>query len=205
MTLDAKTAVQRFFDVIDEPVGIEDPAKPKTISEPKGKLEFKNVHFRYLDSPASQTDLINGVNLVIEPGESVALIGVTGSGKTTLTALTSRLYDVTSGSIEVDGVDIRELTRSELRSHVAMAFEDATLFSASVRDNILLGREHANEQELEEAIGTYEIELHSINSDVNALEDKKTEINNYYGEMNKKATEYTPTQVDSFFKARYLY
>jgi ATP-binding cassette subfamily B protein len=152
MTLDAKTAVQRFFDVIDEPVGIEDPAKPKTISEPKGKLEFKNVHFRYLDSPASQPDLINGVNLVIEPGESVALIGVTGSGKTTLTALTSRLYDVTSGSIEVDGVDIRELTRSELRSHVAMAFEDATLFSASVRDNILLGREHANEQELEEAI-----------------------------------------------------
>jgi ATP-binding cassette subfamily B protein len=152
MTLDAKTAVQRFFDVIDEPVGIEDPAKPKTISEPKGKLEFKNVHFRYLDSPASQPDLINGVNLVIEPGESVALIGVTGSGKTTLTALTSRLYDVTSGSIEVDGVDIRELTRSELRSHVAMAFEDATLFSASVRDNILLGREHANEQGLEEAI-----------------------------------------------------
>ena len=61
------------------------------------------------------------------------------------------------------------------------------------------------QQELEEAIGTYEIELHSINSDVNALEDKKTEINNYYGEMNKKATEYTPTQVDSFFKARYFY
>jgi hypothetical protein len=61
------------------------------------------------------------------------------------------------------------------------------------------------QQELEEAIGTYEIELHSIDSDVNALEDKKTEINNYYGEMSKKATDYTPTQVDSFFKARYLY
>lgn len=152
MTLDAKTAVQRFFEVIDEPVGIEDPANPKTIREPKGRLEFKDVHFRYPDSPANQPDIVNGVNLVLEPGESVALIGITGCGKTTLTALTSRLYDVTSGVIEIDGVDIKDLTRTELRSHVAMAFEDATLFSASVRDNILLGREQSTEDELREAI-----------------------------------------------------
>lgn len=152
MTLDAKTAVQRFFEVIDEPVGIEDPKSPKTIKDPKGKLEFKEVHFRYPDSPSDQPDLINGVNLLLEPGQSVALIGITGCGKTTLTALTSRLYDVTSGVIEIDGVDIQELTRNELRSHVAMAFEDATLFSASVRDNILLGREESTEEELREAI-----------------------------------------------------
>jgi ATP-binding cassette, subfamily B, bacterial len=152
MTLDAKTAVQRYFEVIDEPVHIEDPANPKTISSPKGKLEFKDVHFRYPDSPKSQPDLINGVNLTLQPGESVALIGITGCGKTTLTALTSRLYDVSSGSVLVDGIDIRDLTRNELRTHVAMAFEDATLFSASVRDNILLGREQASEQELKEAI-----------------------------------------------------
>jgi len=152
MTLDAKTAVQRFFEVIDEPVGIEDPATPKTIKDPKGRLEFKDVHFRYPDSPANQPDIVNGVNLVLEPGESVALIGITGCGKTTLTALTSRLYDVTSGVIEIDGVDIKDLTRTELRSHVAMAFEDATLFSASVRDNILLGREQSTEEELREAI-----------------------------------------------------
>ena len=152
MTLDAKTAVQRFFEVIDEPVAIEDPVNPKSIREPKGKLEFKNVHFRYPDSPADQPDIVNGVNLVLEPGESVALIGITGCGKTTLTALTSRLYDVTSGVIEIDGVDIKDLTRTELRSHVAMAFEDATLFSASVRENILLGREESTEDELKEAI-----------------------------------------------------
>ena len=152
MTLDAKTAVQRFFEVIDEPVGIEDPANPKTIKEPKGKLEFKDVHFRYPDSPKDQPDIVNGVNLVLEPGQSVALIGITGCGKTTLTALTSRLYDVSSGVIEIDGVDIKDLTRNELRSHVAMAFEDATLFSASVRDNILLGREQSTEDELNEAI-----------------------------------------------------
>jgi ATP-binding cassette subfamily B protein len=144
--------VQRFFEVIDEPVGIEDPANPKIIKEPKGRLEFKDVHFRYPDSPANQPDIVNGVNLVLEPGESVALIGITGCGKTTLTALTSRLYDVTSGVIEIDGVDIKDLTRTELRSHVAMAFEDATLFSASVRDNILLGREQSTEDELREAI-----------------------------------------------------
>ena len=152
MTLDAKTAVQRFFEVIDEPVGIEDPVSPKTIKDPKGRLEFKDVHFRYPDSPANQPDIVNGVNLVLEPGESVALIGITGCGKTTFTALTSRLYDVTSGVIEIDGVDIKDLTRFELRSHVAMAFEDATLFSASVRDNILLGREQSTEEELREAI-----------------------------------------------------
>ena len=152
MTLDAKTAVQRFFEVIDEPVGIEDPAKPKTIGELKGRLEFKDVHFRYPDSPANQQDIVNGVSLVLEPGESVALIGITGCGKTTLTALTSRLYDVTSGVIEIDGVDVKDLTRTELRSHVAMAFEDATLFSTSVRENILLGREQSTEEELREAI-----------------------------------------------------
>ena len=152
MTLDAKTAVQRFFEVIDEPVGIEDPTNPKTIKDPKGKLEFRDVHFRYPDAPQNQPDIVNGVNLVLEPGESVALIGITGCGKTTLTALTSRLYDVTSGVIEIDGVDIKDLTRNELRSHVAMAFEDATLFSASVRDNILLGRDQSTEEELNEAI-----------------------------------------------------
>jgi ATP-binding cassette subfamily B protein len=152
MTLDAKTAVQRFFEVIDEPVGIEDPANPKTIKEPLGKLEFKGVHFRYPDSPTDQPDIVNGVNLVLEPGESVALIGITGCGKTTLTALTSRLYDVSSGVVEIDGVNIKDLTRNELRSLVAMAFEDATLFSASVRDNILLGREESTEEELKEAI-----------------------------------------------------
>jgi ATP-binding cassette subfamily B protein len=95
---------------------------------------------------------LRGVDLVLEPGESVALIGITGCGKSTLTALTTRLYEVSSGSIELDGVDIRELTRLELRSHIAMAFEDATLFSASVRDNVLLGRPDSTEEELKEAL-----------------------------------------------------
>jgi ATP-binding cassette subfamily B protein len=152
MTLDAKTAVQRFFEVLDAPVEITDPESPKTIKDPRGRLVFKDVHFKYPDSPESAPDLLNGVNLVLEPGESVALIGITGCGKTTLTALASRLYEVSSGSVELDGIDVRDLTREELRTHVAMAFEDATLFSASVRDNVLLGRPDASEEELKTAL-----------------------------------------------------
>ena len=152
MTLDAKSAVQRFFEVIDTDVEITDPENPKTIKKSKGRLVFKNVHFRYSDAPESQPDLLNGVDLEIEPGESVALIGVTGCGKTSLTALATRLYEVTAGSIELDGVDIRDLTRDELRTHIAMAFEDATLFSSSVKDNVLLGRPNSTKKDLTQAL-----------------------------------------------------
>jgi ATP-binding cassette subfamily B protein len=117
-----------------------------------GKLSFNDVHFRYQDSPKQFADLVDGVNLTIEPGETMALVGLTGSGKSTITALSTRLYDVTGGTITLDGVDIRDLTREDLRSHIAMAFEDATLFSASVRENVLLGRPNGTEDDLAEAL-----------------------------------------------------
>jgi ATP-binding cassette subfamily B protein len=152
MTIDARSAVERFFEVIDTKVDISDPENPKTIAEPKGRLVFENVSFRYADAPAEQKDLIDGVNLEIEPGESVALIGITGSGKTSLTALATRLYEVTGGSVKLDGVDIRDLSREELRAHVAMAFEDSTLFSDTIRNNVLLGRPESTEEELAQAL-----------------------------------------------------
>ena len=152
MTFDTRTATDRFFEVMDEENTITDPAHPKTIAHPRGRLSFENVHFRYQDSPDFVADLIDGVTLELEPGETMALVGLTGSGKSTLTALTTRLYDVTGGTIRLDGVDIRDLTRSELRRHVAMAFEDATLFSATVRGNVLLGRPDASEADLAEAL-----------------------------------------------------
>lgn len=152
MTFDTRTAADRFFEVMDTPNDIVDPASPKTITDPKGRVVFDDVHFRYADSPAHVPDLIAGIDLAIEPGETMALVGLTGSGKSTLTALTTRLYDVTSGSISVDGVDVRDLTLNELRTHLAMAFEDATLFSASVRDNVLLGRPDATDADLAEAL-----------------------------------------------------
>ena len=140
MTFDARTATDRFFDVLDAPNAITDPEHPVTIDSPRGRLAFENVHFRYPDSPGRFPDLLDGVDLVLEPGETMALVGLTGSGKSTLTALTTRLYDVTAGQVTLDGVDVRHLGREELRRHLSMAFEDATLFSASVRDNVLLGR-----------------------------------------------------------------
>ncbi|WP_022885994.1 ABC transporter ATP-binding protein [Glaciibacter superstes] len=139
MTFDTRTATDRFFDILDTPNAITDPESPKTLTQPRGRLAFNHVHFRYHDSPERFPDLLDGVDLMLEPGETMALVGLTGSGKSTLTALTTRLYDVTSGSVTIDGIDVRDLTREELRGHLAMAFEDATLFSASVRDNVLLG------------------------------------------------------------------
>lgn len=140
-TLDARTATDRIFEVFDEPNTITDPDAPAAIDRPRGELVFENVHFRYADAAAHEPDLLDGIDLSLRPGETMALVGLTGSGKTTLTTLPARLYDVTQGRVTLDGVDVRDLTLSELRRHVGMAFEDATLFSQSVRDNVLLGRE----------------------------------------------------------------
>jgi ATP-binding cassette subfamily B protein len=98
------------------------------------------VHFRFADAPGGELDLLNGLNLALVPGETLALVGATGSGKTTLTTLPTRLYDVSSGSVELDGVDVRELPLEELRRRIGVAFEEPILFSASVRENVLLGR-----------------------------------------------------------------
>ncbi|MFZ7087441.1 ABC transporter ATP-binding protein [Curtobacterium sp. RRHDQ10] len=150
MTYDTRTAVDRYFEVMDAENTIEDPASPRTIGEPHGALSFNQAHFRYQDAGAQYPDLVNGVDLHLEPGETMALVGLTGSGKTTLLSLVPRLYDVTGGSITIDGVDVRDMTREELRRVVGVAFEDATLFSASVRDNVLLGRPDVTGQEADD-------------------------------------------------------
>ncbi|CAH0163759.1 Putative multidrug export ATP-binding/permease protein SA1683 [Microbacterium oxydans] len=138
--LDARTATDRVFDIFSETNSITDPEHPVHIAEPRGELAFENAHFRYQDAGSHERDLLDGIDLVLRPGETMALVGLTGSGKTTLTTLPTRLYDVTGGRVTLDGVDVRDLPLSELRQHIAMAFEDATLFSASVRENVLLGR-----------------------------------------------------------------
>lgn len=139
--LDARTATDRIFEVFDEENPIVDPDQPATIAQPRGALVFEGVHFRYQDAASHERDLLDGIDLALRPGETMALVGLTGSGKTTLTTLPARLYDVTEGRVTLDGVDVRDLTLKDLRTHVGMAFEDSTLFSQSVRDNVLLGRE----------------------------------------------------------------
>ncbi|WHE35584.1 ABC transporter ATP-binding protein [Microbacterium sp. BDGP8] len=139
--VDARTATDRIFEVFDEQNTIVDPEVPTTIAQPRGELVFEGAHFRYQDAPESERDLLDGIDLALRPGETMALVGLTGSGKTTLTTLPGRLYDVTGGRVLLDGVDVRDLRLDELRRHVGMAFEDATLFSQTVRENVLLGRE----------------------------------------------------------------
>ena len=139
--IDARTATDRVFDVFDAEITITDPEHPRSIERARVELVFRDVHFRFADAPGSEIDLVNGLNLALVPGETLALVGATGSGKTTLTTLPTRLYDVTSGSVELDGIDVRELPLEQLRRHIGVAFEEPILFSASVRENVLLGRD----------------------------------------------------------------
>ncbi|KEP72649.1 ABC transporter, partial [Microbacterium sp. SUBG005] len=95
--LDARTATDRIFEVFDEQNTIVDPENPRSISTPRGELTFEKAHFRYQDAAATEPDLLDGIDLTLRPGETMALVGLTGSGKTTLTTLPGRLYDVTGG------------------------------------------------------------------------------------------------------------
>ncbi|WP_405535353.1 ABC transporter ATP-binding protein/permease [Streptomyces sp. NBC_00075] len=127
-------------------------------------LHFHNVTFRYPDAPVDSPPVLDRVDLHIRPGESMALVGTTGSGKTTLTALVPRLHEVTSGRITLDGHDISALPREELRALVAVAFEEPTLFSASVGDNVLMGAgDEAGEAELRHALSVAQADfVHSL-------------------------------------------
>ncbi|WP_449371861.1 ABC transporter ATP-binding protein [Arthrobacter psychrolactophilus] len=149
MTFAAKTALDRHFEVMDSTNTITDPEHPVRLETVRGELEFRDVHFRFPDSPAGTTDLLNGVDLTLQAGETMALVGITGSGKSALLNLVPRLFDVSSGAILLDGVDIRALSLSELRRHVSVAFEDTTLFSHSVRENVLLGAAEQPDQSAE--------------------------------------------------------
>ena len=149
-TNQAATASARYWEVRDAEVTITDPAHPRTLPvNGRGHVRFENVRFAY---PGSDTEVLSGINLDLRPGETVALVGATGSGKTTLTALVGRLVDVTGGRITVDGVDVRDLSLEDLRTTVATAFEEPVLFSASVRENVALGSAGATEADVRQAL-----------------------------------------------------
>lgn len=139
MTLDARAATDRVLDVMDTVPGMTDPPSPASlpVAGPAGTtVEFRGVGLRY---PGAEQPVLEGVDLILRPGRTTALVGSTGSGKTSLLLLVPRLYEATAGAVLIDGVDVRDVTRHELRGCVATAFEDPVLFSASVRDNVLLG------------------------------------------------------------------
>ena len=147
MTQEAMTASNRVAEIFDAPIEITDG--PRKEVPRGGRLELVDVGYRFPDSDAMA---LHHVNLTVEPGETLALVGATGSGKSVLTGLLSRLYDVTEGVIRVDGVDIRDLHLSALRRAVATAFEDPTLFSMSVAENLSWAARTRREEELATAI-----------------------------------------------------
>ncbi|MFJ7019361.1 ABC transporter ATP-binding protein [Streptomyces sp. NPDC101117] len=152
MSQEAATATERYFEVMDAVPEDREVAKAQEGEAGRG-LRFEGVRFRYPDAPEGSPPVLDGVDLHIRPGESMALVGATGSGKTTLTALVPRLYEPTSGRITLDGRDITAMPREELRALVAVAFEEPTLFSASVADNVLMGTAaEAGEPQLERAL-----------------------------------------------------
>lgn len=150
MALSAKSAVDRHFEVMDSVNTITSPPEPRTPSQLKGALSFSNATFAFEDAP--DKPILKNINLDVRPGETMALVGITGSGKSALIQLVPRLYDVTDGSISIDGVDLREFGVDALRRVVGVAFEDTTLFSNSVRDNVLLGAPDRSEEALDEAL-----------------------------------------------------
>lgn len=155
MSQEAATATRRFFEVMDEPEESEGVAAAgaSVTQDGAGGLRFEAVRFRYPDAPDASEPVLERIDLHVRSGETMALVGATGSGKTTLTALVPRLHELTGGRITLDGRDIGSMEREELRTLVSVAFEEPTLFSASVAENVLMGAVEADAAQLDRALG----------------------------------------------------
>ncbi|MGW6504868.1 ABC transporter ATP-binding protein [Nonomuraea angiospora] len=140
-------SAERVFELLEAPEQSQEPAKPERPAQVRGRVAFEDVSFRYaLDRP-----LIENLSLTVEPGQTVAIVGPTGAGKTTLVNLIMRFYEVTGGRITLDGVDIAEMSREELRANIGMVLQDTWLFGGTIADNIGYGAEGATRERIEAA------------------------------------------------------
>ncbi|WP_328536584.1 ABC transporter ATP-binding protein [Streptomyces sp. NBC_00344] len=151
---DAATATQRYFEVLDVPEESDPRQNGPDPSAAGTGLRFEGVEFRYPDAAPHTPPVLGGIDLHIRSGETLAVVGSTGSGKTTLTALVPRLHEITGGRITLDGEDITAMPRERLRELVSVAFEEPTLFSASVGENVRMGHAAADEGALLRALST---------------------------------------------------
>lgn len=142
---------QRIGEVLDEKASIEDPSQPQRINRPEGLVEFRNVSFAY---PDAEEKTLEQISFTAEPGKTTAIIGGTGSGKSTLVSLIPRFYDVTEGEILMDGIDIRDISQHELRDHIGYVPQKGMLFSGTIGSNLRYGREDADESDMQEAAET---------------------------------------------------
>jgi len=140
-------SAERVFELLDEEEEIPDPENPVVLDKVEGHVKFENVYFSY----EPQKPLIENLNLEAKPGQSVAIVGPTGAGKTTLVNLLMRFYDVDAGRITLDGVDIRQMRRADLRKNFGMVLQDAWLFRGTIKDNIAYGKEGATDEEIVKA------------------------------------------------------
>ena len=134
----------RIFELIDEEPQVPDAADARVLEEAQGNVDLKDVYFQYVP----EKKLIQNFNLQVKPGQRVAIVGPTGCGKTTVISLLMRFYDVHSGSIKVDGTDIRDITRGSLRTNYGMVLQETWLRSGTIRDNICMGKPDATEEEI---------------------------------------------------------
>jgi len=147
----AGASSQRVFEILDAPLEVTDAPDAKPLPPISCRVEFDDVRFRY---PGSEQEILRGVSFAVEPGQTVAILGITGSGKSTLVNLIPRFYDVTGGSVKLDGHDVRDVTLSSLRSQIGIVLQETLLFSGPVRDNIAYGRPGATQEEIEAAART---------------------------------------------------
>ena len=148
----AVACAKRVLEVLDAEPDISDSPESheRELPESRGRVEFKNVSFKY-SAAGTGDDVLHGIDLTVEPGQFVAIVGGTGTGKSTLVNLIPRFYDVTQGQVLVDGVDVRDYPLEELRSRIGMVLQTNVLFSGTVRDNLLWGRADATEEEIRRA------------------------------------------------------
>ena len=143
----ATASGERIFEIIDEPEEVADKPDARELPPGPGQLRFGHVDFEY--TPGRR--VLEDVDLDIAPGKTIALIGHTGSGKTTLASLVPRFYDVAAGRVEIDGADVRDVTLASLRSQIGVISQDPFLFSTTVRENIAFGAREATDEEVEHA------------------------------------------------------
>ena len=144
----ASVSAHRIADVIDTEPQIHDPKDPKHFTYPKGLLEFKDVCFAY---PGAEDNVLTDISFTAKPGETTAFIGSTGSGKSTVANLIPRFYDVSCGSVTIDGIDVRDVTRHDLREQVGYVPQKSVLFSGTIASNLRLGDEEATDAQMEKA------------------------------------------------------